>query len=498
MSKRLLIVNRNEIAIRIIRSAKQLGITSVVIQSVKEPDAMYLEYADEVIPYSGYPDEKSIFLQPEKLVQLALEHHIDMVHPGYGFLSENPDFAALCEANGLIFVGPSPELIRNMGIKTIAKKMAADAGMPLVPGSPGAITDATVAKEFADKIGYPVILKASAGGGGRGMRIIEKPETMERNFKSAHEEALAAFGNGDMFIEKYIQNPKHLEFQILGDKLGNVVHLGERECSLQRKHQKLIEEAPSASITVEKRTEMGELAVKFAKAIGYYSAGTIEFILDEDGTYYFMEMNTRIQVEHPVTEMVTGVDLIDWQIRIALNEKLTLTQNDIHIDGWAIECRVNTEDPQNRFSPQTGFIEKIHFPEGDHIRIETGVKNASVVTPYFDSMIAKIIVKGNNRADAIQKTLDAINEFSLTGLKTTIPFCKTVLNSPEFVDASYTTRWVDSTFTTDMLEADDDEMVAALAATIIYAKEYLQIASESPMFKSESLNVWVLNKRINK
>lgn len=498
MSKRLLIVNRNEIAIRIVRSAKKLGITTVAIQSDKEPDALYLEYADEVIVDKANAGDKSIFLEPERLVSLALEHNIDMVHPGYGFLSENPDFAELCEKNGLIFIGPSPELIRNMGIKTIAKKMADEAGMPLVPGSPGAITDATEAKAFADKIGYPVILKASAGGGGRGMRIVEKPDTMERHFKSASEEAVAAFGNGDMFIEKYIQNPKHLEFQILGDKYGNVVHLGERECSLQRKHQKLIEEAPSASISAEKRKEMGELSVKFAKAIGYYSAGTIEFILDEDGTYYFMEMNTRIQVEHPVTEMITGVDLIDWQIQVALNEKLTLTQDDIKINGWAIECRVNTEDPQNRFSPQTGFIENIHFPEGEHIRIETGVKNASVVTPYFDSMIAKIIVHSNNRAEVIDKTLSAINEFSLTGLKTTIPFCKTVLQSPEFVDASYTTRWVDSTFTTEMLESDEDEMIAALAATITYAKEYLRIASESPMFKSESLNVWVLNKRINK
>lgn len=498
MSKRLLIVNRNEIAIRIIRSAKKMGITTVVIQCDREPDAMYLEYADEIIPSRDAMGEKAIFLEPEKLVQLALKHNIDMIHPGYGFLSENPDFAELCEKNGLIFIGPSHELIRNMGIKTIAKKMAADAGMPLVPGSPGAITDAAEAKAFADKIGYPVILKASAGGGGRGMRIVEKPDAMERNFKSAHEEALAAFGNGDMFIEKYIQNPKHLEFQILGDKFGNVVHLGERECSLQRKHQKLIEEAPSASISAEKRAEMGELAVKFAKSIGYYSAGTIEFILDEDGSYFFMEMNTRIQVEHPVTEMITHVDLIDWMIKIALDEKLTLKQEDIKIDGWAIEIRVNTEDPQNRFSPQTGFIESIHFPQGEDIRIETGVKNASVVTPYFDSMIAKIIVHAENRPAVIEKTLAALNEFSLSGLKTTVPFCRTVLRSPEFVNATYTTRWVDNTFVPEMLESEDDETIAALAAAITYAKEYLQIASESPMFKSESLNVWVLNKRINK
>ena len=357
MNKRILIANRGEIAIRIIRSAKKLGLTTCVIQGNREPDAMYLEYADEVIPIRENLADKIIFLNPAEIIRLALEHKIDMIHPGYGYLSENPDFAAMCEQNGIIFVGPSSELIRNMGIKTIAKKMAAEAGMPLVPGSDGAITDARVAKEFADRIGYPVILKASAGGGGRGMRIVEKPETMERHFRSAYDEAVAAFGNGDIFIEKYLTNPKHLEFQILGDKFGHVIYLGERECSLQRKHQKLVEEAPSASIDAKMREQMGALAVKFAKTIGYYSAGTIEFILDEDGSYYFMEMNTRIQVEHPVTEMVTGVDLIEWQLRIAMGEKLQLKQKEITFNGWAIECRVNTEDPQNRFSPQTGLRE---------------------------------------------------------------------------------------------------------------------------------------------
>lgn len=394
MKTKILIANRSEIAIRIIRSAHKLGMVAVVFQSDREPDAMYLNYADEIIVAKDALDEKSIFLNPEKIVRLALDHQIDLVHPGYGFLSENPDFAQLCVDNGLNFVGPSPQLIRDMGLKTVAKSMAIKSGLPLVPGSDGPVKDAAVAKAFADSIGYPVILKASAGGGGRGMRIVEKAETIERHFKSASDEALAAFGNGDMFIEKYLENPKHLEFQIMGDKHGHVVHLGERECSLQRKHQKIVEEAPSASVTPKMRAEMGELAVRFAKAIGYYSAGTIEFIMDEDGSYFFMEMNTRIQVEHPVTEMVTGVDLVDWQIKVALGEKLTLKQEDIQIDGWAIECRVNTEDTQNRFSPQTGFIDNIHFPSQDYIRIETGVKDGSVVTPYFDSMIAKIIVKG--------------------------------------------------------------------------------------------------------
>jgi acetyl-CoA carboxylase biotin carboxylase subunit len=498
MNKRLLIANRSEIAIRIIRSAHKLGLTAVVLQSDKEPDALYLDYADEIIQAKDGSSDKPIFLDAEKIVQLALENQIDLIHPGYGFLSENPDFAQLCEDNGLNFVGPSPELIRNMGIKTIAKKMAIDAGLPLVPGSAGAVADVHAALDYAKKIGYPVLLKASAGGGGRGMRIVDKQETMERNFKSAFDEATAAFGNGDLFIEKFLENPKHLEFQILGDKHGNIIQLGERECSLQRKHQKLLEEAPSASISPRVRKKMGEMAVKFAKSIGYFSVGTIEYILDEDGTFYFMEMNTRIQVEHPVTEMVTGIDLMDWQIKVALGEKLTIKQRDVKTTGWAIECRVNTEDPQNRFSPQTGFIEKIRFPQNPNVRIETGVQNGSVVTPYFDSMIAKIIVHGNNRQDAIDKTLLALQDFSLMGLKTTVPFCRTVLQHPEFVSARYTTRWVTHFFKPEMLEHEDDELIGALAATIIYATEYLQIASESPASRNESLNVWVLNKRINK
>ena len=497
MKKRLLIANRSEIAIRIIRSAHKLGIWAVVFQSDREPDAMYLKYADEIIPARDAKNEKPIFLDQERIVTLALENNIDLIHPGYGFLSENPDFAQLCVDNGINFVGPSPQLIRDMGLKTIAKSMAIKAGLPLVPGSDGAVRDAVAARKFADRIGYPVILKASAGGGGRGMRIVSKPETMERNFKSASQEALAAFGNGDMFIEKYLQNPKHLEFQIMGDKHGHVVHLGERECSLQRKHQKIVEEAPSASISAKDRAEMGEMAVRFAKSIGYYSAGTIEFILDEDGSYFFMEMNTRIQVEHPVTEMVTGVDLVDWQIRVAMGEELTLKQEDIKIDGWAMECRVNAEDPQNRFGPQTGFIDRIQFPQDPSIRIETGVQNGSIVTPYFDSMIAKIIVHAESRDAVIEKTLKALNEFSLIGLKTTVPFCRIVLEHPAFVDASYTTRWVDQVFKPEMLENPDDELIGALAATILYASEYLQLSSDLPSYKSDSLNVWVLNKRLN-
>ncbi len=496
MKKRLLIANRSEIAIRIIRTARKLKIYTIVFQSDKEPDALYLKFADEVIPAHDADDDKPIFLNPQKIVELALQHEVNMLHPAYGFLSENPDFAALCIANNINFIGPSPDTIRDMGLKTIARKMAMEAGLPLVPGSDGALANVEGAKSFADKIGYPVILKASAGGGGRGMRIVENADNFERSFKSAYDEALSAFGNGDIFIERFLSNPKHLEFQILGDKHGNIVHLGERECSLQRKHQKLIEEAPSASITPAQREEMGQLAVLFAQKIGYYSTGTIEFIIDEDGSHYFMEMNTRIQVEHPVTEMVTGVDLVEQQIRIALGEVLSLKQEDIKIDGWAIECRVNAEDPQNRFTPQTGFIDKIHFPRSKNIRIETGFISSSIVTPYFDSMIAKIIVHGKDREEAIQQSLDALNQFNIIGLKTTVPFCKTVLTDSQFVDGTYTTRWVDQVYKPEMLENEDDELIGALAATILYASEYLQLQGDIPAYENDDLNVWVLNKRL--
>lgn len=498
MSKRLLIVNRGEIAIRIIRTAKKMGFISVVIQSDREPEALYLKMAEEVIAANDSSDESPIFLNIPRIIELALANNIDLIHPGYGFLSENPDFATACIQNGLNFIGPSPELIKNMGLKPVAKEMATKAGLPLIQGSEGVIRSVDEALAVAEKIGYPVLLKASAGGGGRGMRIVEKPESMERLFNSASNEALTAFGNGDMFMEKYIRNPKHIEFQILGDKYGNVIHLGDRECSLQRKHQKMIEEAPSSALSEEKRQEMGKLAVQFAKSIGYYSAGTIEFLLDEDGSYYFMEMNTRIQVEHSVTEMVTGVDLIEWQFRIALDEMLTLKQEDIQIQGWSIECRVNAEDAQNRFSPETGFIEKVFFPGTKNTRIETGITDGAVVTPYFDSMIAKIIVHDSNRDAAIALMQRVIGNTSIVGLKTTLSFCYRVLQHPDFINGVYTTKWMEDNYKPEMLLDHNEEMVGALAASIIYALDYLKVASKTPDYTNDSLSMWVLNKRINK
>jgi acetyl-CoA carboxylase biotin carboxylase subunit len=496
--KRLLITNRGEIAIRIMRTAKKLGFFCVVLQSDRESEAQYLKMADEIIAADDSSDVNAVFMNPQKIIELALANKIDLIHPGYGFLSENPDFAEMCVRNKLIFVGPSPELIRNMGLKPIAKEMAMKAGLPLVQGSNGVVNSVSDAFAAAEKIGYPVLLKASAGGGGRGMRIVEKPETMERNFNAAHNEAITAFGNGDLFLEKYVHNPKHIEFQILGDKAGNVIHLGERECSLQRKHQKMIEEAPSSALLPEKRNEMGNLAVKFAKSIGYYSAGTIEFIMDEDGTYYFMEMNTRIQVEHPVTEMITGVDLIEWQFRIAMDEPLSIKQEDVKLNGWAIECRINAEDVQNRFSPETGFIEKVFFPEAENVRIETGVSDGTVITPYFDSMIAKVITHDNDRKSAIKRMLHVLEGISILGVKTTIPFCMYVLKNSDFISGTYTTHWIEENYKPEMFYDEQEEIIGALTASIIYALDYIQVASNTPDYTNDSLSMWVLNKRINK
>jgi acetyl-CoA carboxylase biotin carboxylase subunit len=495
-AKKILIANRGEIALRIIRTIKKLGHVAVVFRSNRDKDAPYLEEADEIIDANESLQDKVIFLDADKIVELAKTHHIDMIHPGYGFLSENPDFARKCIEAGLIFIGPHPDHIYQMGIKTIAKEIAEKVGLPLVPGSEGVVKTVDEAKKIARKIGYPILLKAAGGGGGRGMRVVEKADQLERYFNAATQEALNAFGNGDLFIEKYIENPKHIEVQILGDQHGNVVHLWERECSLQRKHQKLLEEAPSPSLTDRKRSSLGKLAVKFAKALGYYSTGTIEFIMDEKKNLYFMEMNTRLQVEHPVTEEITGLDLVEWQIRIALGEKLPFKQKDIPLNGWAIECRINAEDPQNRFSPETGFIESIRFPYHPQLRIESGVTDGTYISTNFDSMLAKLIVHEKNRKKAIESMLKVLEETRITGIKTLVPFFKVVLSHPDFVKGTYTTHWIENVFQPEMLIRPEDEMIAALAASIAYAMEYLPIAGENIHIQQDNINFWVLNKRL--
>jgi len=392
--KSILIANRGEIALRIIRTAKKMGIKSYVIKTNKEPNAWYLEEADEIIDFSESFDENiPEFLDIERIVSHAKERKVDSIHPGYGFLAENPEFARRCEEEGIIFIGPSPDAIYRMGNKTIAKELAREYKVPLLGGSEGAVSSPEEATEVAREIGFPVILKASSGGGGRGMRVVEKEKDVQRMFSLATNEAEKAFNDPAVFIEKFVREPRHIEFQILADKHGNVVHLGERECSVQRKHQKLLEEAPSPALDEALRKKMGEAAIRITKSVNYYSAGTVEFLLDEDNNFTFMEMNTRIQVEHPVTEMVTGIDLIEQMILIAQGEKLAFTQKDIKINGWAIEWRINAEDVQSGFSPSLGTIEKISWPEEDHIRVDTGVRDGSVITPFSANYFSNVCNK---------------------------------------------------------------------------------------------------------
>jgi acetyl-CoA carboxylase biotin carboxylase subunit len=493
----LLIANRGEIAIRICRTAKQMGIKTYGIKTAKEPKAFYLSFLDEVIDFCDSVDEVPEFLDVERIVTAAKDFKVDAIHPGYGFLAESPYFAQRCEEEGIIFIGPSPEAIYKMGNKTIAKRIANKHKIPLLKGSQGNLRDPHEAKEIADRIGYPVILKAAAGGGGRGMRIVEKASQIEKMFKLASTEALKAFNDASVFMEKYVRNPKHIEFQIFGDKHGNFIHLGERECSVQRKHQKLLEESPSPALDPELRARMGDDAIRIAQATNYFSAGTVEFLLDASKNYYFMEMNTRIQVEHPVTEMVTGVDLIELQIRVAQGEKLPYKQSDIKFNGWALECRINAEDVQAGFAPYLGIIDKIQYPRSKNIRIDSGITETSIVTPYFDSMLAKLIVSGETREKAITNSLNALNKFWIKGIKTTIPFCKAVLSHRKFRNGDFNTSFIEKEMKQLYYQGEMDEMLAAYLATFDFAAGLETDRSTYIDFEQgKNISPWVLNKRL--
>jgi len=495
--KNLLVANRGEIVIRICQTAKKMGIKTYGIKTSKEPKAYYLEFVDAIIDFSDTSDEIPEFLDVERIIKAARDHKIQAIHPGYGFLAESPYFAQRCEDEKIIFVGPSADVIYKMGNKTIAKRIANRSQIPLLRGSQGNLKSADEAKYIAGRIGYPVIFKAAAGGGGRGMRIVEKPSYIEKMFKLASTEAQKAFSDSSVFLEKYVRNPKHIEFQILGDKHGNYVHLGERECSVQRKHQKLIEESPSSALDDRLRVKMGQDAINIAKAAGYFSAGTVEFLLDADKKYYFMEMNTRIQVEHGVTEMVTGLDLIELQLRIAQGEKLPFSQSDVKLNGWALECRINAEDVQSGFTPYLGIIDKIQYPRSKNIRIDTGITDMSVVTPFFDSMLAKLIVHAENREKVISHTMNALNKFWIKGIKTTIPFCKAVLRNRKFRNGDFTTSFVDEEMKKLYHEEERDEMLAAYLATFDYAAG---IETDRSMYidfeQGKNISPWVLNKRL--
>jgi acetyl-CoA carboxylase biotin carboxylase subunit len=496
--KRILIANRGEIAVRIIRTANKMNIETVAVRTSVEPAAMFLSLADTVYDNSEDTSEIPVFLNIDKLIEIARSTESDAIHPGYGFLAENAYFAQKCSENNIVFIGPSPDAIYKMGNKTIARRIAMNAGIPMASGSEGNIGNEEEAVAAAEKIGYPVIIKAASGGGGRGMRIVRKPEEMEKMFIIASKEAEKAFNDPSVFIEKYIENPKHIEFQILGDQEGNIIHLGERECSIQRKHQKLLEEAPSYALDNRLRKEMGNMAVQIAKAVNYYSAGTVEFLLDSEKNFYFMEMNTRIQVEHPVTEIITGIDLIEQQIRIANKEALKLKQEDILLKGWAIECRINAEDVQAGFAPDPGKVEKLSLPSDHYVRVDTGVQAGSSIISSYDSMIAKIIVKGSDRKDAIRNCKLALDKVWIKGVKTTLPFFRMLVRNTKFIDGQFTTAFIEKDLEKYYLSSDYEEMLAAWLATKLFIEENLMDDSIPVDFKnSKEMSPWLLNKRIN-
>jgi len=442
---KILIANRGEIALRIIRACKELGIKTVAIYSTSDGDALHTIFADESVCIGPSQSNKS-YLDPTRIISAAEITGADAIHPGYGFLAENADFAEMCTSCEINFIGPPAEVIRRMGDKAEAKKSMMEAGVPVIPGSHGVVSKETEAKEIASELGYPVILKAVAGGGGKGMRIVREEKEMENNFMMASAEAEAAFGNPGLYIEKYIESPRHIEIQLIGDQYGNVIHFGERECSIQRRHQKLIEEAPSPIITPGIREKMGQAAVRGAKHVGYYSTGTIEFLVDENRNFYFMEMNTRIQVEHPVTEMVYDVDLIKEQILVAAGEKLKLRQEDLKPVGHAIECRINAEDPDNNFVPSPGQIKSFYLPGGPGVRVDTHIYPGYTIPPFYDSLIAKLIVYGRDRQEALKRLLRALDEFIIEGIHTTIPFHKFVINTPEFQDGNFDTHFIENIY----------------------------------------------------
>jgi len=439
--KKILIANRGEIALRVIRACKEMGIKTVAVHSTADANSLHVRFADESVCI-GPPKSSDSYLNVPSIISAAEITDAEAIHPGYGFLAENSSFAEICNSTGIRFIGPSPESIKQMGDKAKARETAQKAGVPVLPGSNGVVTEESSAIEIARELGFPVIVKAAAGGGGKGMRVVMDESEFANAFVMAQTEALAAFGNADVYIEKYILQPRHIEIQIIADEQGNTVYLGERECSIQRRHQKLIEEAPSVIVDEILRKQMGEMAVAIARSVKYRNAGTIEFLMDENAKYYFMEMNTRIQVEHPVTEMVTGIDLVKEQIRVAAGLPLSFTQRDIQIKGHSIECRINAEDPE-KFTPSPGTITAFNPPGGLGVRVETAAYTQYVIPPYYDSMIAKLVVHAETRADAIMRMQRALNEFIIEGVKTTIPMHKKILDDPDFQKGDISTKFME-------------------------------------------------------
>jgi len=439
--KKILIANRGEIALRIIRAARELGVRTVAVYSEADRDSLHVKFADEAVCI-GPPASRESYLNIPRIIAAAEVTNADAIHPGYGFLAENANFADICGSSGITFIGPHPDAISAMGDKALAKDTMRKAGVPVVPGSDGIISNLTDAMRIAGEIGYPVIIKATAGGGGRGMRIVRSGDELENAFRTASHEAESAFGNAAVYIEKYIEEPRHVEIQVMGDRFGTIIHYGERDCSIQRRHQKLVEEAPSPALTPELRAAMGAAAVKGAKSVDYVGAGTIEFLLDKNKNFYFMEMNTRIQVEHPVTEEVYSVDLLKTQIRMAAGEKLRKTAP--KPEWHAIECRINAEDPYQGFRPSPGRITSLHFPGGFGVRVDTHAYQDYLIPPYYDSLVAKLIVKGRTRDEAVEKMYHALDEFIIEGIKTTIPFHKKLMRNDRFRSGNFDTKFIES------------------------------------------------------
>jgi len=444
---KILIANRGEIALRILRTCEEMGIATVAVYSTVDRHALHVQLADEAVCIGEAPSSRS-YLNIPNIIAAALTRNVSAIHPGYGFLAENARFAEICTDHKIVFIGPSPAAMLAMGDKSTAKATMQQVGVPTIPGSDGLVQDEDTARAIAHKIGYPLMIKATAGGGGRGMRLVRSPEELGRALSAAQGEAEAAFGNAGVYLERFIENPRHIEIQILADSYGNVIHLGERDCSVQRRHQKLLEEAPSPALTPELRAEMGAAAVAAAKAINYVGAGTIEFLLDSHNNFYFMEMNTRIQVEHTVTEMITGLDLIAEQIRIAQGEPLKLTQEQVRLRGHAIECRINAEDPERNFRPHPGRISGYLPPGGPGVRMDSHVYTDYEIPPYYDSLIGKLVVWGSDRAAAIARMKRALRECAITGVPTTIPFHQQVMDTPEFRSGVVYTNFVDKLMAT--------------------------------------------------
>ena len=442
MFQKILIANRGEIAVRIIRACREMGIKTVAVYSQADRDALHAQLADEAVCIGPAPAAES-YLNMERILSATIAAGADAIHPGFGFLSENSRFVEMCEKCHITFIGPPAKVISRMGNKSEARHTMMEAGVPVVPGTKEAVYTVQDGRKAADQIGYPVIVKASSGGGGKGMRIVEKAEEFEGQFSTAQRESINAFADDAMYIEKYVQRPRHIEFQILADQYGHVVQLGERDCSIQRRHQKLIEESPSCAIDEKLRREMGDTAIRAAKAAGYENAGTIEFLLDRDGSYYFMEMNTRIQVEHPVTEMVTGIDLVREQIRIAAGEPLSFTQEEITIRGHALECRINAENPARHFMPCPGTVTNLHLPGGNGVRIETALFQDYMVPANYDSMIVKVIVYDRNRELAIRKMQSTLGELVIEGITTNIDFQYEIINHPDFQSGNTNTHFIE-------------------------------------------------------